>query len=75
MFDKIRPMIGDQLSIDESEISLQSSFKKDLGADSLDLFEMIMEIEDQFDLEIPTEDLEAIDTVEDIINYLKSKGI
>ena len=75
MFEKIKPMIAEKLSIEESEIKIQSSFKNDLGADSLDLFEMVMEIEDQFNIEIPTDDLENIDTVEDIVKYLKSKGI
>lgn len=75
MFEKIKPMIAEKLSIEENEIKLQSSFKNDLGADSLDLFEMVMEIEDQYDIEIPTDDLENIDTVEDIVKYLKSKGI
>ena len=75
MFEKIRPMIAEKLSLEESDINLQSSFKNDLGADSLDLFEMVMDIEDQFDIEIPTEDLETIDTVEDIVKYLNSKGI
>lgn len=75
MFEKLKPMIAEQLSIDESEINLTSSFKNDLGADSLDLFEMVMEIEDQFDIEIPTEELENMDTVEDIIKHLKNEGI
>lgn len=75
MFEKLKPMIAEQLSIDESEINLTSSFKNDLGADSLDLFEMVMEIEDLFDIEIPTEELENMDTVEDIIKHLKSEGI
>lgn len=75
MFEKLKPMIAEQLSIEESEVNLTSSFKEDLGADSLDLFEMVMEIEDQFNIEIPTEELESMDTVEDIIKYLKSKGI
>lgn len=75
MFEKLKPMIAEQLSIEESEINLTSSFKNDLGADSLDLFEMVMEIEDLFDIEIPTEELENMDTVEDIIKHLKSEGI
>ena len=75
MFEKLKPMIAEQLSIEESEINLTSSFKNDLGADSLDLFEMVMEIEDQFDIEIPTEELENMDTVEDIIKHLKNEGI
>ncbi len=75
MFKKIKPIIADQLGVEESDINLESSFTNDLGADSLDLFEMVMEFEDEFDIEIPTEDLESIDKVEDIVNYLKSKGI
>lgn len=75
MFEKLKPMIAEQLSIEESEVNLTSSFKDDLGADSLDLFEMVMEIEDQFGLEIPTDELEKMDTVEDIIKHLKSEGI
>ncbi len=75
MLEKLKPMIAEQLSIEESEINLTSSFKNDLGADSLDLFEMVMEIEDQFDIEIPTEELENMDTVEDIIKHLKKEGI
>ena len=75
MFEKIKPIIADQLGVEESEITLESSFNKDLGADSLDLFEMVMEFEDEFDIEIPTEDLETMEKVGDIVNYLQSKGI
>lgn len=75
MLEKIKPIIADQLGVEESEITLESSFNKDLGADSLDLFEMVMEFEDEFDIEIPTEDLESMDTVGDIVNYLQGKGI
>lgn len=75
MFNKIKSIIGEQLSIEEDEIHSNSSFKKDLGADSLDLFEMVMEFEEEFDIEIPTEDLEGIDTVGDIVNYLRDKNI
>ena len=75
MLEKIKPIIADQLGVEESEITLESSFNKDLGADSLDLFEMVMEFEDEFDIEVPTEDLESMDTVGDIVNYLQGKGI
>lgn len=75
MLEKIKPIIADQLGVEESEITLESSFNKDLGADSLDLFEMVMEFEDEFDIEIPTEDLETMEKVGDIVNYLQSKGI
>lgn len=75
MFEQIRTIIADQLGVEESEITMDSSFKKDFGADSLDLFEMVMEFEDEFDIEIPTEDLESMDTVGSIVNYLQGKGI
>ncbi len=75
MLEKIKPIIADQLGVDEGEITLESSFNKDLGADSLDLFEMVMEFEDAFEIEIPTEDLETMDKVGDIVNYLQDKGI
>ena len=75
MLEKIKPIIADQLGVDEGEITLESSFNKDLGADSLDLFEMVMEFEDAFEIEIPTEDLETMDKVGDIVNYLQGKGI
>lgn len=75
MLDKVKAIIAEQLNVEESEITLKASFKNDLGADSLDIFEMVMAFEEEFEMEIPTEDLEGIDTVEDITNYLKSKGI
>ena len=54
---------------------MQSDFKKDLNADSLDLFEMVMALEEEYDVEIPTEDLEKLCTVQDVADYLKGKGI
>ncbi|PNH18620.1 acyl carrier protein [Lachnospiraceae bacterium] len=75
MFDKIKKMIAEQLGADESSISEETSFKDDLGADSLDLFELVMAMEDEFDVEIPTDDLEKMLTVGDVVNYLKDKGV
>ena len=75
MFDKIRTIIAEQLNVEEGTIFETSSFKDDLGADSLDLFELVMALEEEFDIEIPSEDLASIATVEDIINYLKGKGV
>lgn len=75
MLEKIKSIIAEQLSVEESTITLSSSFKDDLGADSLDLFELVMALEEEFDIEIPSEDLASINTVEEIINYLKEKGI
>ncbi len=71
MLEKVKEIIADSLGIDESEITEDSSFKDDLGADSLDLFEMVMTMEDEYGIEIPTEDLEKMETVGDVVNYLQ----
>ncbi len=75
MLDKLKKMIAEQLSVDEDSITEETSFKDDLGADSLDLFELVMAMEDEYKVEIPTEDLEKLVKVGDVINYLKEKGI
>ena len=75
MFDKMKEIVAEQLSCDASEVELSTNFKDDLGADSLDLFELVMALEEEYDVEIPQEDLASINTVEDVINYLKDKGI
>lgn len=75
MLEKIKSIIAEQLNVGVETISLSSSLKDDLGADSLDLFELVMALEEEFETDIPTEDLSNIDTVEDIMNYLKSKEI
>ena len=75
MFEKIKTIIAEQLSVEVDNITMGSSFKDDLGADSLDLFELVMALEEEFDVEIPSEDLTSIATVEDVVNYLKNKGI
>lgn len=75
MLEKVKEIIMDQLSLDGVEITEASSFKDDLGADSLDLFELVMALEEEFGTEIPSEDLEKIATVGDVIAYLKNKGI
>ena len=75
MPDKMKEIISEQLNVDISEIELTSDFKEDLEADSLDLFELVMALEEEYDVEIPSEDLEKIATVEDIVEYLKSKGV
>lgn len=71
VFDKVKEIIVDQLGVDEREISMNSAFVEDLGADSLDLVEFIMAFESEFDIEIPDEDVEEIVTVEDAVNYIK----
>ena len=75
MLEKMKEIIAEQLSVDESEIALETSFKDDLGADSLDLFELVMALEEEYDVEIPSDDLTEHNTVEDVINYLKNKGV
>ena len=75
MSEKMKSIIAEQLNIDASEITLESSFKDDLNADSLDLFEMVMALEDNYGVEIPSGDLEKLLTVGDVVNYLKDKGV
>lgn len=75
MFDKIKAIFEEQLGISQDEMKLDTNFKDDLGVDSLDLYEIVMKMEDEFDIEIPAEELENVATFEDIINYLKDKGV
>lgn len=75
MLEKIREMLEEKLDINPADVKLESSFKEDLGADSLDLFEVIMQLEEEYDVEFPAEELESIETVNDIIQYLESKNI
>lgn len=75
MLEKMREIIAEQLSCDEGEINLDTSFKDDLGADSLDLFELVMALEDEYSIEIPAEELQELTTVGAVIDYLKSKGV
>ena len=75
MLEKLRELIGEQLSVDVEKVVETASFKEDLGADSLDLFEMVMALEDEYSVEIPSEDLEKLLTVGDVMEYLKEKGV
>ena len=75
MLEKMRPIIAEQLNVQESEIKENTTLKEDLGADSLDLFELVMALEEEFGVEIPLEDLESIVTVGDVITYLKNRGV
>lgn len=68
--DRVKKIIVDQLGVDESKITENSSFIDDLGADSLDIVELIMAFEEEFDVEIPDEDAEKIKTVGDTVKYL-----
>lgn len=75
MLEKMREIISEQLGVDESNIELTTSFKDDLDTDSLDLFELIMAIEDKFNVEIPSDDAANLNTVEDVIEYLRDQGV
>lgn len=75
MLEKMREVIAEQLNVDPATIELSSNFKDDLDADSLDLFELVMALEEEYDIEIPADDLSNIATVNDIVEYLKSKGV
>lgn len=75
MLEKMKEMIADQLSVDEDKITPESNFKEDLDADSLDLFELVMALEEEYGIEIPSEELESLTTVGAIIDYLKAHGV
>ncbi|CAD2076552.1 MULTISPECIES: acyl carrier protein [Jeotgalicoccus] len=68
--DKIKDIIVDKLGIDEEKVTREASFKDDLGADSLDIAELVMELEDEFDMEIPDEEAEKINTVGDALDFI-----
>lgn len=75
MFEKIQEIIAEQLNVEADSITPDTTFKEDLGADSLDLFELVMALEDEYSIEIPSEDLESITTVQAVMDYLTSKGV
>lgn len=75
MLEKIKEMVAEQLNVDAADITAETSFKDDLGADSLDLFELVTNLEDEYEIEIPSEELEKITTVGAVLDYLKSKGV
>jgi len=71
--EKVKNIIVEQLGVDMESVTPEASFIDDLGADSLDIVELVMTMEEEFDLEIPDEDAEKIKTVNDVINYIKAK--
>lgn len=75
MLEKMKEIIAGQLNVDAEEIKAESRFKEDLNADSLDLFELVMALEDEYSVEIPSEELESLLTVQDVMDYLKNKGV
>ena len=75
MVERIMEITSENLNIDRALIQPTSSFKGDLGIDSLDLFELVMELESEYSIEIPMEDYENLETVADVMNYLAEKGV
>ncbi len=71
-FEKLKKVIADVLNVDPEEITMETTFVDDLGADSLDVFQIIMGIEEEFDIAIPAEDAEKITTVEEAVNLIKN---
>lgn len=74
IFDKVKDLVAKQLSIDVKEITPEASFLDDLGADSLDTVELIMALEEEFDVEIPDEDAEGIRKVQDVLTFIEAKA-
>ena len=72
IFERVKKIIVDRLGVDESEVTPEASFKDDLGADSLDVVELVMELEDEFELEISDEEAEKINTVGEVVEYIKA---
>ncbi len=72
-FERVRAVIADELEVSEEEVTEEASFMEDLGADSLDLVELVMRLEEEFEVEIPDEDAEKIRTVRDALKYIEEK--
>ncbi|AUT03562.1 acyl carrier protein [Nostoc sp. CENA543] len=72
-FEKVKAIVADQLSVEEEKITPQANFANDLGADSLDTVELVMALEEEFDIEIPDEAAEKITTVQEAVDYINSK--
>jgi len=73
ILEKVKKILVDQLDVDESAITLESSVIDDLGADSLDVVDMVMSLEEEFDIEIPDEEIETLKTVGDIVKFIESR--
>ena len=72
-FDRVKKVVVEQLDVNEEEVTPSASFVDDLGADSLDVVELVMGLEEEFDIEIPDEDAEKISTVADAVSYIEEK--
>lgn len=74
VFEKVRSILVGQLGVDEEKVTMDASIVDDLGADSLDVVDLIMSLEEEFDVEIPDEDVENMKTVGDIVKYIEAKN-
>ncbi len=72
IFDKLKEIVADQLDVDADKVTMDSTIAEDLGADSLDTVDLVMSIEEVFDIEIPDEAVEKIKTIGDIVNYIEA---
>lgn len=72
VFEKVKKILSEQLDLDESVITMDSMIADDLGADSLDVVDLLMSLEDEFDIEIPDEEIENIKTVGNLVNYIEN---
>lgn len=73
VFEKVKEILCEQLDVEEEKVTLEASLTDDLGADSLDLVDLVMSLEEEFDVEFPDEDVENVKTVGDIVKYVESK--
>ena len=73
VFEKLQEIVADKLGVDAGDVTLTSNFKEDLDADSLDLFEVVMALEDEFGVAISNDDVETIKTVEDAVKYIEAR--
>jgi acyl carrier protein len=74
IYEKVKKIVADQLSVDIADVKPEASFANDLGADSLDVVELVMALEEEFDIEIPDEAAEGIATVQAVVDYINSKS-
>ncbi|WP_027634189.1 acyl carrier protein [Clostridium hydrogeniformans] len=74
VFEKVKSIIADKLSVSESDITMETSFVDDLGADSLDVVELIMALEDEFEIEISDEQAESVTTVGEVVEYIRENS-
>ncbi len=72
IYERVKMIVSEQLGVDEDAVSIESNFLEDFGADSLELIDLIMALETEFDIEVPEEDIEEMQTVSDVVSYIKN---